>query len=364
MRNDALIRESLLYKNRDNHEQSDLIECAAGKAIPGAKWGDINSALTSGEAKLPINLDDNGNALFTDFTHATINGSTGTGKSEVIVKNMLEIFSRMPDDKKPSFLASDLKGDISRELGGHLEESGYDVIIMDMKRPYQSNRYNFMTQIYDDYHEAYKIEKMLKADQITTSFGGKRYRTRDEARAAANARMLTLNDSVEHAINDLTNIIIVCTDEKDAIWFQGARTMLAAVIFTLLFDSRKENSGMTREKFTIANVCRTAFTTEEDCETIIEWLKRHEDNLTVQNAIMGNYDLRAKVTRDGYVSTLNTCLSSYVGNGIYALTATGDDIDLRQQHRYDAYQQPCFRAYKICGQQRSENSSERLRIPS
>ena len=329
MKNDALIRESLLYKNRDNFEQSECTLCEAGTEVRGSEWKRISSGEIE-RAGIPLFLDETGNALMTDFAHSTIIGSTGTGKSEVIVKNYLQIFALANDENKPSFLASDLKGDISAELVDYLEERGYTVITMDMKRPYQSKRYNFMTQIYDDYQEAYRIKCALKERTITNEFDGVKYKTVTEARCAANAKVMTLTDFVEKAIVELSNIVIVCTDVKDASWFSGARTMFCAIVLTMLHDSENPSNGMTREKFTMANVCRTAFTTEDDCETIISWLNRAEDNLTVQNAVMGNYNLRAKVTRDGYVSTLNTALGAYTSNAVSVLTSTSNDINLRE----------------------------------
>ena len=330
MKNDALIRESLLYKNRDNFEESECVVCEPGRNVPGCEWKRLLPNGNIERAGIPLYLDEEGNVLMTDFAHSTVIGSTGTGKSEVIVKNYLQIFAIVNSAEKPSFLASDLTGDISSDLVDYLEKRGYTVITMDMKRPYQSKRYNFMTQIYDDYQEAYRIKCALRDKTITAEFDGVKYQTLSEARYAASAKVMTLTDSVEKAIVELSNIIVVCTDFKDASWFSGARTMFCAIVLTMLHDSENPQNGMTREKFTIANVCRTAFTTEDDCETIISWLNRAGDHLIVQNAVMGNYNLRAKVTRDGYVSTLNTALSAYTSNSIGVLTSTSDDINLRE----------------------------------
>ena len=319
MNNDTLIRESLLYKNKENHEESDCRQVDPGMDAKGCYWVDLDRVEDMTEAAMPIYLDDDGRALFTKFSHSTIIGSTGTGKSEVIVKNMLEIFSRLPDSAKPSFVASDLKGDISRQLYPHLVNSGYKVIIMDMKKPYQSSRYNFMSRIYDDYHEALRLKKLIMSEGKSMPKG---------ERNTANARILALTDAVEKAIDELANIIIVCKDAKDSSWFQGARTMFSAIVLTMLRDSEDEKNGMTREMFTIANVCRIAFHTDDDCEHIIDWLRRANDMLTVQNAITGNYELRAKVTRDGYVSTINTALSAYTTNAVGVLTESSNDIDL------------------------------------
>lgn len=328
MNNDTLIRESLLYKNRENHEESECRHVFPAVDIEGCDWVNIEDIGAMPQAALPIYLDDS-RALFTKFSHATVIGSTGTGKSEVIVKNMLQIFSRYPDDKKPSFVASDLKGDISRQLYSQLKNSGYEVIVMDMKRPYQSSRYNFMSRIYDDHHEAVRLRRML-AEGYGDEYEKDGYSSKEEAINAVNAKIYTLTDNVEKAIDELANIIIVCNDNKDLSWFQGARTMFSAIVLTLLKDSENEKNGMTREAFTIANVCRAAFHTDDDCEEIISWLRRADELLTVQNAITGNYELRAKVTRDGYISTINTALGAYTTNAIGVLTESSDDIDLRE----------------------------------
>ena len=335
MNNDTLIRESLLYKNRENHEESDCRQVDPGMEVEGCRWVDIKDVKKIKEAMLPIYLDEEGRGLFTKFSHATVIGSTGTGKSEVVVKNMIQMFSLLDNKAKPSFVASDLKGDISRQLYPHLIKSGYKVIVMDMKHPYQSSRYNFMSRIYDDYHETLRLRKLLEGGYCKENYKADGYSSEKEARNAINAKIYTLTDSVEKAIDELANIIIVCTDQKDSSWFQGARTMFSAIVLTLLHDSENPKNGMTREKFTIANVCRAAFHTNDDCEEIVSWLRRAEKLLTVQNAITGNYELRAKVTRDGYVSTINTALRAYTTNAVGVLTESSYDIDLRKVAKRD-----------------------------
>lgn len=329
MNNELLIREALLYKNLENHEQSECKILTEGEEVKGCVWVDSGKICEMERAMLPVYQTEDGKTMFADFAHATVIGSTGTGKSEVIIKNTIRAFAEMKDEIKPSFVAADLKGDISRGLYKTLREGGYKILIFDMKRPYQSARYNFMTQIYDDYREACKIKRMLDNFNIAKSFDGVEYSSAEEARLAANAKYLTLTDNVEEAISEIVNIIIVCDDPKNTSWFQGARNMLSAIIMTMLHDTENEKCGMTRENFTISNACRIAFHTDDDCDELVDWLKRAEDKLVVKNAITGNYKINAKVTRDGYISTLNTALGSYVSNAVGALTQTSDDICLR-----------------------------------
>ena len=330
MNNDALIRESLLYKNRGNHEEATCRTLTADMEIKGCEWVPLEEIGNMKRAMLPIALDSSGKTLFTGFAHTTVIGSTGTGKSEVIIKNTIQLFSKMNDRVKPSFVAADLKGDISRQLYSHLVDNGYRVLVLDMKRPYQSARYNFMTQMYEDYQEIVRLKKVLEDKKFTAVFEGVEYSSTEEVENAINARIMTLNDNIERTVTELSTIIIPGTDPKDLSWVQGARTMLCAVILTMLHDSTDSKTGMSKKKFTISNVCRAAFHTDDDCDDIVEWLKRADYNLTVSNAITGNYHISARATRDGYISTLNTALNAYTSNAVAALTVTNNDMKLRE----------------------------------
>ena len=194
-------------------------------------------------------------------------------------------------------------------------------------------RYNFLLPIYQDYEEAMRIKKLIVTGVITPIFDGVKYSSVAEATAAASARYYTLIDSVERAIIEVAFIVVTNTTEKDKMWNDGARTMLRAIIWTMLRCSEKPEYVMTAYKFTVANICRIASSTENDCALIIKWLKLAEDITCVKSAITSNYGLNAKVTRDGYIATLNTAISEYNSKAIEAMTATSSEIDLRKVAR-------------------------------
>ncbi len=327
---DALIREALLVKNEGNYESASCATVSSGSRVRGYDWAKLSEMGDMHIAKLPLYLNGDDEVMLSEFSHTLIIGSTGTGKSEVVVKNWLEVLSRLDDEHKPSMLVTDLKGDISRQFAGLLGEKGYKVIELKMKSPYSSMRYNFLTQVYDDYHEAISIRNAIKGGLIDYEFDGVSYRTKTQARAAANAKMLQLFDWVERTVTELANIIVPMENAKEPMWGEGGRLMLSAIMLTMLRDSEDPKLGMTRERFTISNACRIAFSTQDDCSYLIEWLGRADDLLVVKNAIAGCYNLRAKATRDSYISVLNSALRPYTNNTVSVLTATSDDIDLRE----------------------------------
>ncbi len=325
----ASIIRSLEKENHAFHEASRCDECTPQLKVKNGvftTYADLPKQKTGG---IPVFYDGE-NVLLLPYSHTMVTGSTGTGKSEVIYKNQLKLMANLAPEVRPSFLVTDLKGDISEEQARYLEDRGYRVLIFDMRNPYRSAKYNFLLSIYDDYTEAHEIEKKILGGEIGRTYRGVTYASAVEAKNEAYCRRLSLLDEVERAITEVAHIIIPIRDQRDAVWCDGARTMLKAIIYTMLRDSEDPEREMTREKFTIANVCRAAYSTRDDCDELIEWLAQAEDILCVKNALAANYRISARVTRDGYISTLNTALAPYTSSSISALTATSDEICLRE----------------------------------
>ena len=327
MKLNASLDRTLEKQNRAYHEASVCVDCKPGVQIKNARWTTLKGLETVDSAGL-IQSFDGENVLLLPMTHALVVGSTGTGKSEVFYKNQLRAFSKMPEDVRPSVFITDVKGELYGQIAPMLQDSGYITKVFDMRKPYQTARYNFCSRIFDDYVEARAIQKSLEANTIGTVFGGRRYKSAEHARYAAEARASFLLDRVERAIVELSFIIVDEHDVRERVWPDGARTMLQAIMWSGLRRTEDEHNPMTREKFTIANICRIAYSTGEDCDEITEWLEKASDILCVKSAITSNYKLRAKTTRDGYVSTLNTNLGQYSSRSIGAMTATSDDLEI------------------------------------
>ena len=324
------VARSLESANAQLHEASECLECKPGLATRQGMWTTVSELGSySGEVGL-VNYFDGENVLILPASHALIIGSTGTGKSETFYKNQPELLSNLPLRLRPSFMVTDTKGTIPLDTVPKLKKMGYNIVIIDMRNPYQSARFNFLAPIYDNYHKALQIKSLLESDEIGTEFEGRKYSSKKKARSAANALRVRLSDSVERLIEEIGAIIVdPLISERDRTWATGAKTMFKAIVWTMLHDSEDERNGMTRDHFTIHNVCRIAGSTGEECEEIIEWLEAAKHNLTVRNALASNYKLRAKVTRDGYISTLNTALGPFLATSIGAITATSDEINLK-----------------------------------
>lgn len=327
MKLNASLDRTLEKQNRAHHEESSCIDCKAGTPIKNAIWTTLDGLSSVDSAGIMQSFDGE-NVLLLPLTHALVVGSTGTGKSEVFYKNQLRAFARMPETVKPSVFITDVKGELYGQLAPLLTESGYITKVFDMRKPYQTARYNFLSRIYDDYTESRAIQKELDAGNIGQVFAGKRYKSVEHAKYAAEARVAFLIDRAERAIVELSFIIVDSRDVKERVWTDGAKNMIQSIIWTMLKRSEDTYKPVTRDHFTIANVCRAAYSTGEDCDEITEWLEKASDILCVKSAITSNYKLRAKTTRDGYISTLNTNLGQYSSRSIGAMTGTSSDLEI------------------------------------
>ena len=319
------IEQLLLKTNKNGCEASECIDCTANAGVQGGRWIKKDDISSQKEIGQPVYMDDESILLY-PISHNMIIGSTGSGKTTVLYDNYIEFYSKLPKAIRPSFLVLDLKGDMYMRHTKELENEGYKVRVLDMRNAFFSAGYNPLSSIYDFYEESLRIDEDLNNDRIDACFNGKVYKSKNQARSAARARYFELRDAVDRYITEIAEIFVVNTDPKNLSWTEGGRNCLKAILQTMLRDSENPKFGMTKEKFTIKNVCKTAFTTEDGCEVIIDWLKRAEDIPVVSGALGACYNIKAQVTRDGYVSSLNAELNKFSSLSISALTAKSDII--------------------------------------
>ena len=87
-----------------------------------------------------IPLINDGKELWVDNSdyHTMIIGSTGSGKSESIVKPMVNLLAK----KGESMIINDPKGELYKYCGDYLKDQGYNIVVLNFREPDQGNAWN------------------------------------------------------------------------------------------------------------------------------------------------------------------------------------------------------------------------------
>ncbi len=317
---DQLLAEAILQHNRGNHEASALYKYDSPECKKLYPTVTVEELPFLEKAFWPISFDGH-SIQTTELTQAVLVGATGSGKTTTIIENVIDVLSRLKE--KPSFFVNDLKTELLQTTGTHLVNMGYTVFKIDAERPYRSVKYNPLLLIYERHMRKYQLEEALKQEHF--AYNPDEYENEQAARDAAEERISELENYIHNAIDELAQITID-VDTKSPSWGKGARTMMQAILYAMLWYA--ETGSISREQFTLQNLAALAANGKDDCKEIISWLEGAEDVAIVKNALNAYWRITANVTRDSYQSTLRSPLAKMSTPIIHELTATEGSLDI------------------------------------
>ena len=273
------------------------------------------------------------NIHFTPPCHVLIVGASGTG---------MQILSELKN--RPSLFITDPKGEIFAHHSLKLKNQGYNVLQLDLTQPYASKRWNPLDNIYTQWQKRLHMEEEIlkhtndpiknypnlqKAGDIKSSewyeFAGKAFPTLRETLIEVDVEKQKIKDECMESLTDIASAIVPSDpDPKNKQWTDGARDYFLACMIAMLEDSENEALGMTREKFCFFNAYKIAMNKDDDYEVVKDYFSGR-DPLSKSRELSTNItQTKATVTRDGYMSSLNTNLSLFSDNGICFLTSAND----------------------------------------
>ena len=93
-----------------------------------------------------VPLINNGTDIWVDNSeyHTMIIGSTGSGKTECIVKPMVNLLAK----KGESMIINDPKGELYKYCGDYLKSQGYNIVVLNFRDPEEGNAWNPLTMPY------------------------------------------------------------------------------------------------------------------------------------------------------------------------------------------------------------------------
>lgn len=178
-----------------------------------------------------IPLINDGKDLWVDNSdyHTMIIGSTGSGKTESIVKPMVNLLAK----KGESMVINDPKGELYKYCGDYLKTQGYNIVVLNFREPDQGNAWNPLTMPY--YY--FKTGNMDKSTEL---------------------------------VEDIANNILVDPKNKDsAFWEKSAADYFSALAIGLFRDGKEDEinfnsinlmSSVGDERFGASNYIKEYFT--------------------------------------------------------------------------------------------------------
>ncbi len=277
--------------------------------------------------------------------HGLIIGATGSGKTTTFINPMIQILGETTAGS--SMICTDPKGELFQMHSGKLVERGYKVMVLDLREPYNSFRWNPLEDLYDRYQQYLSIGNELyrRTDAATESglelmsppeqfkaewyeFEGKAYAVRKQLIGELKMKKQKIYDEIYEDLNDLIGVICPIESEKDPVWEKGARSIIMATCLAMLEDSEKPELEMTREKFCFYNVSKALSNSENNFRELKNYFagrSKLSKAVTLSRQVMSAADN----TLSSYMSIAFDKLSLFNDEGICALTAA-TDIDPTQ----------------------------------
>lgn len=272
--------------------------------------------------------------------HGLVIGATGSGKTTTFINPMIQILGN--SSAGSSMICTDPKGELFQLHSKMLTERGYRVMVLDLRDPYSSFRWNPLGDIYDRYQAYLQAGTGLYArddDPLTSGltladkpedyqdewyeYEGRAYGIRKKLITELKVKKQRIYDELYEDLNDLISVICPVESDKDPVWEKGARSIIMAVCLAMLEDSEVPELEMTRERFCFYNITKALNNSENDFEELKNYFKGRS-SLSKAVGLSRQVLSAAENTLSSYMSIALDKLSMFNDEGLCSLTSETD----------------------------------------
>lgn len=221
--------------------------------------------------------------------HALIVGTTGSGKTTFALEPAIRCYAHTAE--KPCMVITDPKGELYNNHAIQLKKEGYRLIVLDLRNPYSSSRWNPMDNAFMQYQRAHNLESEVKVYKGCTpkdanhkaiadeygpewyGFNGIAYPNKEQLKVELQSLSQTLINEAENELREVASAVLPIENKNDPSWEQGAQDFVYSIMLAMLEDSLDPSLGMTREKFNFYNVAKICTTRDANPDNMMGTLK-------------------------------------------------------------------------------------------
>ncbi|MDO5408783.1 MAG: DUF853 family protein [Eubacteriales bacterium] len=273
--------------------------------------------------------------------HGLIIGATGSGKTTTFINPVIQILGASAAGS--SMICTDPKGELFQLHSGTLADRGYKAMVLDLRDPYSSFRWNPLGDIYDryqlylntgndiyrhtdaveDWEELQLVNKPEEYGEVWYEYQKRAYAVRRELLSVVRVERQKIYDEVYEDLNDLISVICPIESQDDPVWEKGARSVILAVCLGMLEDSENPDLEMTKEKFCFYNVNKAIGNSENEYQVLKDYFKGRP-KLSKAVGLSRQVLSAADNTLASYMSIAFDKLSMFNDEGLCALTSATD----------------------------------------
>ena len=279
--------------------------------------------------------------------HALIIGTTGSGKTTFVLEPAIRCYAHSAE--KPCMVITDPKGELYNNHSVQLRKEGYRIIVLDLRNPYSSSRWNPMDNAFMQYNRAHNLDKEVKVYKnakpadlgyktIPGNYGAEwygfekvAYPDRQTLGTELTSKSQTLINDAENELREIAATILPIESKTDSSWEQGAQDFVYSMMLAMLEDSQNPELGMTREKFNFYNVSKICTTRDSDPDNMMGTLKKYiegRDVLSKVKALATTVVNNAPNTTRSFLGVMQPKIAIFQDMGVcYATSATDISFD-------------------------------------
>ncbi|MBQ3790705.1 MAG: type IV secretory system conjugative DNA transfer family protein, partial [Lachnospiraceae bacterium] len=277
--------------------------------------------------------------------HGIIIGATGSGKTTTFVNPVVQILGHSAAGS--SMVCTDPKGELFQMHSKLLHDHGYNCMVLDLRDPYSSFRWNPLGDIYDNYqryltmgeniiehtddiNDCPELERMHTDEMFAEAeewyeWNGTAWADGPELVNKIRIEKQKIYDECYEDLNDLVSVLCPIENEKDPVWEKGARSIIMAVCLGMLEDSADERLEMSKDKFCFYNINKAIGNSEDEYQALKDFFEGR-DKLSKAAGLSRQVLSAAKQTLSSYMSIALDKLSMFNDEGLCALTSATDII--------------------------------------